>query len=593
MKVRQINPRQRRKARRLGLASLLMVLVGGGLEHLDLSGFAWAQVAPLPTPFPAPPPTLPEQVPPPLPPPSSILPPPPTPPLERPELPRLRVFVREIKVVGSTVFSPEELAKITAPYTNREVTSEDLEALRMALTLHYVNHGYVTSGAIVPDQTVKDGVLTIQIIEGKLSRIDIEGNRWFVPGYIRDRIALGAEPPVNINSLQERLQLLQTDPRFQRLNAELKPGITRGESVLNVRVTENNPLRMWLEFNNYQSPTVGAERGLVTIAHENLTGHGDIASFQYGRSEGVDPQFDARYTLPVSVYDTTLFLQYRRNDFRVIDKEFEFLDLRSHSEILGATLRQPVYRTLQTEFALAVTGESLRNSLTTNAPPEVAGVLAENFVPGSRGGISKVTALRFSQEWVHRTGNQVVSALSRFSKGINALGATINGDPTLPSGEFFAWLGEAQWARRLDPWRIQFLARISAQLTDDRLFPLEQIAVGGRYSVRGYRENTLVEDNAVLASVEVRIPVLRSSLGEDYVWLAPFTDYGRGWQTQVVTPQPKNLSSTGIGLIWDIMQGSRFEIYWGHRWTNGVGNPHDDMQDVGVHMQLIVEVLHL
>jgi len=48
---------------------------------------------------------------------------------------RLAVFVREIRVTGSTVFSAEELAKVTAPYLNREVTSEDLEALRVALTL--------------------------------------------------------------------------------------------------------------------------------------------------------------------------------------------------------------------------------------------------------------------------------------------------------------------------------------------------------------------------------------------------------------------------------------------------------------------------
>jgi hypothetical protein len=70
----------------------------------------------------------------------------------REPLPFLRVFVKEIRVTGSTVFSPDDLAKVTAPYTNREITSEDLESLRQALTLHYVNRGYFTSGAVVPDQ---------------------------------------------------------------------------------------------------------------------------------------------------------------------------------------------------------------------------------------------------------------------------------------------------------------------------------------------------------------------------------------------------------------------------------------------------------
>jgi len=575
----------------LRLARLHLMLLFFASAHFGLIplGSAWAQVPPtLPLPFPSPPPPLPEGVPPP-PPPSRIEPPPSVLPPAKPNLGMIRVFVREIKVVGSTVFSADELAKLTAPYVNRELTSEDLEALRMAITLHYINNGYVTSGAVVPDQSMKDGVLTIQIVEGKLSRIDVEGNRWFVPGYIRKRIALGADPPLNINSLQERLQLLQEDPRFERLNAELKPGITRGESVLDVRVAERNPLRMWLEFNNYQSPSVGAELGLVTIAHQNLTGHGDIASLQYGQSAGVEPQFDARYTLPLTVYDTTLFLQYRRNDFRVIDDQFEPLRIKSRSEILGATLRQPLYRTLNNEFSLAVTLEHLTNNITFD--PFESGRVGFP-ISGAPDGISKITALRFTQEWVHRTSNQVISAFSRFSTGIDAFNATINKDPTLPSAEFFSWLGEAQWARRLDPWRVQLVARISTLLTNDRLFPLEQIAVGGRYSVRGYRENTLVQDNALLGSVEIRVPVLRSATRGDYLWLAPFTDYGRSWQAQIPTPNPKNLSSTGIGLIWDIMQGSRFEVYWGHRWTH-VENPHDDPQDFGIHLQLVVEVLAL
>ena len=160
---------------------------------------------------------------------------------------------------------------------------EDLEALRLALTRHYITRGYVNSGAIIPDQTVTDGVLTLQVIEGQLNRIEVEGNRWFRDSYFQKRLALSAGPPLNINDLQERLQLLLQDSRIQRLNTELQPGVQLGESVLNVRVEERNPYKVWLAFNNYQSPTVGAERGLITLAHENLTGYGDILSVQYGR----------------------------------------------------------------------------------------------------------------------------------------------------------------------------------------------------------------------------------------------------------------------------------------------------------------------
>ena len=86
---------------------------------------------------------------------------PPIPPLSPRQfelLPRVRVFVREIRVVGSHVFSPAELAKVTAPYVNRELSAEDLEALRVALTTLYVNRGYINSATVtmVDSRTNRD-----------------------------------------------------------------------------------------------------------------------------------------------------------------------------------------------------------------------------------------------------------------------------------------------------------------------------------------------------------------------------------------------------------------------------------------------------
>jgi hemolysin activation/secretion protein len=549
-------------------------------------GGAMAQVAP---PFPPPPPPLPEGVPPP-PPPTKMEPPPPVLPPAKSTLGIIRVFVREIRIAGSTVFSKDELQKITAPYVNRELTSEDLEALRTALTLHYVNNGYVTSGAVIPDQTVADGVLTLQIVEGRLARIDVEGNKWFVPSYIQKRIGLGAGPPVNINKLQERLQLLQETPGITRLNAELRPGLKLGESVMNVKVTEALPFKIWLDFNNYQSPTVGAERGLITAVAQSLTGHGDILSLQYGRSRGVDPQIDARYTLPITRWDTTFSVHYRKNNFKVVESPFHDLGIKSESDIFGITLRQPVYRTVTEEFALALTGERLYNKTFLFDTP------FPFTIGATENGVSQVTALRFSQEWVRRTSVQVMAAFSRFSVGIDALGATTRGALTpVTEGErakaqFFSWLGQAQWARRIEPLRLQLISRMDLQVSTQHLFPLEQISVGGRYSVRGYRENTLVRDNALLFSFEPRFAVLRSAVGRDIVQIAPFFDYGYAWNRQIATPDPKTLTSLGLGLIWNILAGSRFEVYWGQS-LYPVPTKGGNLQDHGVHMQLIVEVL--
>jgi hemolysin activation/secretion protein len=99
---------------------------------------------------------------------SPILPPlPPPAPAERQRLPQqVRIFVRQIRVEGNTVFPREKLEEITKRYVDRELTTEDLEALRLELTRLYVDAGYINSGAVIPDQTVSEGVITYQIIEG-------------------------------------------------------------------------------------------------------------------------------------------------------------------------------------------------------------------------------------------------------------------------------------------------------------------------------------------------------------------------------------------------------------------------------------------
>jgi hemolysin activation/secretion protein len=536
---------------------------------------------------------------PPAPPPSPVLPPVPHPPDEgKQPLSQIRVFAREIFVTGSTVFSEAELAEVTAPFKNRTLTTEDLERLRLSLTLLYVNRGYITSGAIIPDQDVVAGVITVHIIEGALTRIDVEGNDWFRTGYLRDRIELGAATPLAIAPLQERLQFLQQDPRIAHVNAELRPGDRRGESVLNLRVKEASPWKAWIDLNNYQTPVVGAERGLATMAHQNVTGHGDAFSFTYGRSRGVNPIIDTSYALPLNRYDTTFIASYRRNDFLVIEDQFRFLDLNAEAEIIGFTLRQPIYRTISDEFAVAITGERLYNKITSAF--DEAG-LSSLFIPGSTDtGVNTVSALRFIQEYVHRSATFVFAARSRFSMGVDVLGATINSGP-VPDGQFFSWLGQVQAVQRFDEfYGMQLLGQMSLQVANDRLFPLEQIPVGGRFSVRGYRENTLIRDNAFLASIESRFPLMSHVTGEPLLQFAQFVDFGRAWNAKGGTPEPETIASVGLGLRWNILpkDRARFELYWGVPLNyNNVHRPdssdpsYNVLQDSGLHMQIVIQVL--
>ena len=498
------------------------------------------------------------------------------------------VLVRKIVVKGNTVFSPQELAEVTAPYENRVLSSEDLESLRRALTLYYVDHGYINSGAVLPDQAVADGVITFQVIEGKLGSIEIEGNRWFKDAYIKDRVELGAGPPLNLAPLQQRLQLLQQDPRISSLHADLRPGVQLGESVLNVKVEEKTPFYVWFAFNNYQSPSVGAEQGILTLSHQNLTGHGDVLSLTYGRSEGMDPLLDIWYAVPLNPQDTTLLLRYRQDNFNVIDEIFGPLDTESRCSIYEITLRHPVYRTLNQEFALALSGNYLEDKTFLLGEPF-------SFYPGVENGESAVTALRFLQEWIYRTQREVIAARSRFTFGVDALDATIHQSSSIPDGKFISWLGQFQYARIFKTWDMQLLFRTDAQVANQPLLPLEQIAVGGRYTVRGYREDLLVRDQALISSVELRVPIVQNAPWAEYLQLAPFADYGYARNVELPTFWPRSIYSIGLGLRWGVplvkspvMLRLDFEFYWGYALVD-VNPPDHNIQDDGIHFQIAVQ----
>ena len=135
---------------------------------------------------------------------------PPIPPSARDPL--AGVEIHEIRVEGSTVFTTDELDTITARYVNRRLTSEDLSVLRRELTDLYVNNGYVNSGALIPDQVLSGGVITVAIVEGRLTDLEVQEPRWFRAEHIRKRLEPRADGPLNIRSLQERLQLPGTGP---------------------------------------------------------------------------------------------------------------------------------------------------------------------------------------------------------------------------------------------------------------------------------------------------------------------------------------------------------------------------------------------
>ena len=180
---------------------------------------------------------------------------------------------------------------------------------------------------------------------------------------------------------------------------------------------------------------------------------------------------------------------------------------------------------------------------------------------------------------------QVLSLRSSLNWGIDVLGATQNG--TSRDGEFVSWQGQAQYVRRLGQTANQLILSTTVQWSDSPLLSLEQFSLGGSGTVRGYRENQLVRDMAWLSSVEFRIPILFNRAGAGILQLAPFFDYGKGWNVRAATPEPPDLASAGIGLLWTPNARLNAQLYWGHPFRN-LNAGGSDAQDLGLHFKVRV-----
>ncbi|NJL21289.1 MAG: ShlB/FhaC/HecB family hemolysin secretion/activation protein [Leptolyngbyaceae cyanobacterium SM1_3_5] len=491
----------------------------------------------------------------PLPPPAELLPLPDSPlPQPVPNVP-LSVFVDRFEITGSTVFTAEELAAVTDPFSGRELTFAELLQARSAVTQLYVDRGYLTSGAILPPQTLDRGVVQIQVIEGQVEAINVSGTDRLRPSYVRDRLARAAATPLNVNRLLEGLQLLQLDPLIGSISADLQAGVQPGTSLLQVAVTEADSLSFGVGADNNRSPSVGSFRRQADITQANLLGLGDAVQLGYSNTAGSNG-FDVSYTLPINPQNGTVRLAFGITGSRVIEEPFDALDISATSRYYELSLRQPLTRSPTEEIALGLSFS--RQESQTELGFDDRGPYP--LSPGADAeGRTRISALRFSQDWTRRSDRDVVAVRSQFSLGLSLFNATINDDE--PDSRFLAWQGQGQWVRLLAPDTL-LLLRGTVQLADAELVSLEQFGLGGQATVRGYRQDALLTDNGALLSAEVRLPILRVPQARGVLQAAPFVEVGTAWSFGDAAPA-QTIAGVGVGLVWRMGDNFSARVDWG------------------------------
>ena len=521
------------------------------------------------------------------------------------------VFVQQIEVSGVSAFDRGDIDAITRPYTNRQVSSADLLALRAALSQNYLEHNFINSGVILPDQRIVNGVVSFRAVEGVLTRVEIEGDNHLNSRYLEGRLRRHLDEPLNIADIQYALRYLQNDPNVDRLDAELSPGDAPGESVLRLAVDEPPRFRAGIGVDNYSSTSTGAEQATAYFSSRNLTGFGDVLNLSLGVSDGAE-NYSASLAAPITRRNTQIQFYGSRSDASIIEDRFAALDIESQTDTWGVSLTQPVVDNLNTTLSLVLGYEDKHSETALLGIPF-------SFSPGAQNGESDTSVGQFAIDWTTRGTNFVFALRGNYRNGMDSGDATVFEpttdeerllNPTGADGVFDVLQAQVLFLRRLNTFSLfsalhdrgQFVFRTTSQFSGDPLMSLEKLAIGGVNTVRGYPENLLVRDNGVAATVELQIPLpgYSDTPSPRNLMVVPFLDYGRSWNDIDTDPNPlrntddaKYIVGLGLGLIWEPVDGLRAQVFWGA----GVGDnfapgddPRDfrdnDLQDDGIHISI-------
>lgn len=487
------------------------------------------------------------------------------------------VLIRKFEIIGSTAFSAEELAKVLKPYTMRRLSFTELLAAQQAIDRLYVENGYITSGTFLPPQKLQNGIVVIEVVEGKVEEINLTGLKRLNPGYVRSRLRNATSAPLNKDKLLNALQLLQLDPLIESLNAELTAGTKPGSSILELSLKEADAFDLTLNFDNYRAPSVGTDRRSIQLTHRNFLGFGDRFNIAYLNTDGSNSLNDLNYTFPVNAENGTLNFRLSYTDSEIIEAPYDRFNIASENTNYELTYRQPLLQKPTEEVAIGFTFSRNDSETTFGGEPTQLSRGAE------ADGETHISALRFFQEYTNRDASQVFALRSQFSLGVNLFDATLN-DQNVPDSKFVSWRGQAQYLKLLSP-DITLLLRSDLQVSDRPLVPVEQFSLGGGLNVRGYRQDILLGDNGWFNSAEIRATLWKNPNWKTVLQFSPFFDFGKVWNTDDVTLDKNTLLSMGIGLRLEVSDILTTRLDWGFPLVD-FAREGDSLQEKGIYFSV-------
>ncbi len=467
-----------------------------------------------------------------------------------------RFTLKGVVFDGATVFQPQDLAPLYTPLLGKEVSLLDIYRLRDAVTARYRSAGYVLSQAIIPPQQIGDGVVHIQVVEGYIAKVSIEG-AGDPRGLIRrmaDKIT--RERPLNVRTL-ERYVLLIGDLPGVTVNTVLKPSADTPGAAELVIALARKPFTLALQADNRGSIAIGPEEFTAEAQANSIVGLDEQTGVQYATTA------QTRELQYVSVHhDEILNAEGLRLSFSVSESW-------SHPggtlKVLNAYGRGDTWRLRISEPVIRSRARSLTLGLALNAQDSRTDLIGVTVARDRVRYVSADLAFDFADTALGDARPAQTLVRAELDQGFNGLGAIATGSANLSRVN-----GRSDFTKlNLDALRIQSIApRASvafgaeAQLTNQSLLSSQQCGLGGARFGRGYEPSEITGDVCGALSVEGRYTL---PLGADIVQGPQLYAFWEGGFVSLNNPLPgerarDSLASAGVGLRFQLLHRLSAEL---------------------------------
>ena len=458
--------------------------------------------------------------------------------------------VLEYRISGADLLSQADVEAAVYPYMGPNKSAGDVEAARAALEKAYADRGFQTVSVSLPPQQVKDGVVVLQVTEGKVGRLRVKGSRYFDLDEIKEAAPSLTEGVVpDFNAVSADIVALNQIPD-RRVTPTLRAGTTPGTVDVDLNVEDSFPLHGSLELNNRYSKDTTKLRMNGSLRYDNLwqLGHSLSLGYQVAPRRPEDGEvYSGSYMARLPRVPWLSLLGYgvkQNSDVSTLGS----MNVAGKGDIIGG----------RAIFTLAGDSEffhTLSLGLDRKHFQEKVSLAGEDAYATPITYYPITTA--YSGTWMGegRT-TQLNAGVTMNFRGAGSDWQEFDNKRYKATGGFIYFRGDLAHTEEL-PLGAQAWAKVQGQMSNDPLISSEQMSAGGLDTVRGYLESEVLGDNAALGALELRSPSMTSYLGDEIVneWrFHAFVDGGRLSIKHALAEQ-KDLFS-----LWSYGLGTRIQL---------------------------------